>query len=212
MQLSAVPPGQLADAFRRELVGQGWDAIDDVKWRYDTKAAASVLSITGIQSIDWNDDGGGAHSMALPGGGFTPPSKRIRSTGQDQGAPFSVDPDFVCSVTTVRVPAASDPRHWSSKAGIDNSIFGRRYYRAFELRDGAIRMVRSSRAERPEIDAAAALRDNDLIPAFDNSMGYINYDPAALSTGVGSGERVPATYDIDWTASDVPCSKEKRRD
>ena len=67
-------------------------------------------------------------------------------------------------------------------------------------------MIRGSRVEQPEIDAAAAERDNGRIAAFDNSMGYIFYDPASHREAVGSGEKVPATYDIDWLAPDVPCA------
>jgi hypothetical protein len=67
-------------------------------------------------------------------------------------------------------------------------------------------MVRASRIEQPEIDAATARRDNARIAAFDNSMGMISYDPSGRKASVGNGEKVPATYDIDWTANDVPCA------
>jgi hypothetical protein len=85
-------------------------------------------------------------------------------------------------------------------------MFGRNYYRAFELRDGSIRMVRGSRVEQQEIDAVAARRDNARIVEFDNSMAWIFYDPSRQKTSVGSGGSVPATYDFDWTASEVPCA------
>src|SRR5262249_27496236 len=65
---------------------------------------------------------------------------------------------------------------------------------------------RGSRIEEPEIDAARAKRDNDRIAAFDNSMGWITYDPTRRKASVGNGETVPATYDFDWTANDVPCA------
>ena len=79
-------------------------------------------------------------------------------------------------------------------------------HEAWELRDGAIRMIRGSRVEQPEIDSATAQRDNERIAAFDNSMGWIYYRPTARKSAVGHGETVPTTYDFDWTASDVPCA------
>ena len=66
-------------------------------------------------------------------------------------------------------------------------------------------MVRGSRVEQPEIDAAAAQRDNARIAAFDNSMGWIFYEPSRHKASVGEGEKVPATFDFDWTAIEVPC-------
>lgn len=55
------------------------------------------------------------------------------------------------------------------------------------------------------IDMAAAQRDNGRIAAFDNSMGWISYDPAGKKTSIGNGETVPMTYDFDWIGPDVPC-------
>ena len=90
-------------------------------------------------------------------------------------------------------------------------MFGQNYYRAFDLRAGAIRMIRGFRVERQEIDAATARRDNDRIAAFDNSMAWVFFNPAAHAEPVGSGKLVPATYDIDWTADNVPCLSEAAR-
>jgi hypothetical protein len=119
--------------------------------------------------------------------------------------PFYNKPEYICHVTTVRLPTTTAARQWSSKASYDTHIFGRAYHRAWELRDGAIRMIRGSRVEQTEIDSAIAKRDNDRIAKFDNSMGYIFYDPAGQKTAVGDGETVPATYDFDWTADEPPC-------
>jgi hypothetical protein len=119
--------------------------------------------------------------------------------------PFYTKPEYGCNVTTVRLPSSTQARQWSSKPSFDQRIFGRNYYRAWELRDGSIRMVRGSRIEQPEIDAATARRDNARIAAFDNSMGWISYSPSRQKASVGRGETVPATYDFDWTAADVPC-------
>jgi hypothetical protein len=155
--------------------------------------------------VNWDDDGGGARSLALPGGGFSPPDRRVRASNQSSGAPFYTKPEYICNVTTVRLPTGTVARQWSSKPSYDTHLFGHEYHRAWELRDGAIRMIRGSRVEQPEIDVATAQRDNDRIAEFDNSMGYISYDPAGLKAAVGSGETVPATYDMDWTSDDVPC-------
>lgn len=206
MQFSALTPGQLQEAFRQRAIGDVWQTIETVQWRYDQKASASILTISGTGTVDWDDDGNGAKSLALPGGGFSPPERRVRSTDEHQDVPFYTKPEYGCHVTTVRLPSSTEARQWSSKASFDTRMFGRNYYRAWELRDGAIRMVRGSRIEQPEIDAASAQRDNGRIAAFDNSMGWISYRPVGQRGSVGKGESVPATYDFDWTAPDVPCA------
>ena len=205
-QFSSVTTAQLLDAFRQNAIGDTWQAIDDVKWRYDQTAQASILTVSGTGAVNWDDDGNGAKSLALPGGGFSPPERRARAQDQNRDAPFYSKPEYTCHVTTVRLPISTQAKQWSSKPSFDTRIFGRNYHRAWELRDGAIRMVRGSRVEQPEIDAAAAQRDNARIAAFDNSMGWISYDPSGQKAAVGKGEKVPATYDFDWTASDVPCA------
>lgn len=205
LQFSSASASQILEAFRQNAIGDTWQAIYDVQWRYDQKAAASVLKISGTGVVKWDDDGAGAKSLALPGGGFSPPDQRLRAPGPNVDAPFYTKPEFTCHVTTVRLPSTTQPGQWSSKKSFDTHIFGRTYHRAWELRDGAIRMIRSSRVDEPEIDAAVAIRDNGRIAAFDNSMGWISYDPAGKKGLIGKGEKVPATYDIDWTADNVPC-------
>jgi len=205
VQFSAISEGQLLELFRQGVTGGAWQTIDDVKWRYDQKAGASILTISGTAAVDWEDDGSGKKSLALPGGGFNPPERRVRIDHKD--VPFYTKPEYSCHVTTVRLPSSTKPNQWSSEKSYDTRIFGRNYHRAWELREGAIRMIRGSRIEQPEITSATALRDNDRIPAFDNSMGWIFYRPSATGkNAVGDGASVPATYDIDWTASDVPCA------
>jgi hypothetical protein len=203
-QFSAVTPGQLLEALRQRAIGDTWQSIDDVQWRYDQKAGASVLTISGTGTVNWDDDGDGAKSLALPGGGFNPPERRVRAN-ENLDVPFYTKPEYSCSVTTVRLPSSTQAKQWSSKASFDTHMFGRNYHRAWELRDGSIRMVRGFRIEQPEISAASAQRDNGRIAAFDNSMGWISYRPGGQKSAVGNGERVPATYDFDWTANDVPC-------
>lgn len=205
MQLSAVSSGQLLDVFRQRASGGDWHTIEDVQWRYDQEAGASILTISGTRTIDWDDDGSGAKSLSLPGGGFNPPPRRGRAADQDQTAPFYTAPEYTCHVTTVRLPSTTRENQWWSTDSFNTRLFGRNYYRAWELRDGSIRMVRGSRIEQPEIDASTARRDNERIAAFDNSMGWISFSPFGRRGSIGSGETVPATYDFDWLASDVPC-------
>ena len=206
IQFSSLSSGQMLEAFRQTAIGDTWQAIDDVRWRYDTKARASILTISGTGSVHWENEQAGGKSVALPGGGFNPPERRARAEGPDATLPFYTKPEYACEVTTVRLPTSTQPSQWSSKDSFDVELFGRRYHRAWELRDGSIRMVRGSRVEEPEIDAARAQRDNDRIAAFDNSMGWITYDPTRRKASVGNGETVPATYDFDWTGNDAPCA------
>ena len=205
MQFSSLSAPQLLDLYRQRATGELFQEIDDVQWRYDQKASASILTISGTGKMNWDDDGGGARSIALPGGGFNPPERRARASGQNQDVPFYQKPEYDCHVTTVRIPVSTQAGQWTSKPSFDQHFFGRQYYRAWELSDGSIRMVRGDRVEQPEIDAAVAERDNARIGAFDNSMGYISYDPHGRNGSVGNGEKVPATYDFDWTANEVPC-------
>lgn len=205
VQFSAVTPAQLLATFSQQAVGETWQTIDDVRWHYDAKAEASVLRITGKGKIDWEDDGGGARSLSLPGGGFNPPDKRVRPAEQGADVPFYSAFKYDCWVTTVRLPAATKPSRWSHNANLHDRLFGRTYYRAFELRDATIRMVRGSRVEQEEIDAATARRDNGRIAAFNNSMGVIHYDPDEPGPMTRAAVRVPATDEIDWTADTVPC-------
>jgi len=206
VQFSSVTADQLLALYRQSMVGDTWQTIEDVRWRYDQKAGASILTVTGTGDAGWEDDGGGEKSLSLPGGGFSPPERRVRGAGQDKDAPFYTEPGYSCYVTTVRLPASTDAKQWGSTASYDTRLFGRHYRRAWELRDGALRMISGSRVEQTEIDADAASRDNARIATFDNSMGWISYNPKRTKAQVGRGEHVPATYEIDWTASDVPCA------
>lgn len=204
VQFSGASSDQLSDAFRQRLAGGTWQTVDDVKWQYDEKVQASVLTIRGTWKLDWDDDGDGARSIALPGGGFSAPDRRGRAADQNQDLPYANKPDFNCHVTTIRLPASTRSGQWASKPGFDTHIFGRNYFRIFALRGGAIRMIRGSRVDHEEIDAATARRDNERIATFDNSMGYIFFDPAGQENPIANGN-VPATDELDWTADNVPC-------
>ena len=108
-------------------------------------------------------------------------------------------------MTTLRLPATTNAANWSFKTGYDTRIFGKNHYRAFDLRDGSIRLVRGLRVEQPEIDAISARRDNGRIASFDNSMAWVFYKPDVAKPPAPGGRLVPATYEIDWTADTVPC-------
>lgn len=203
-QLSSLSPDQLLTGMRQQIVGSTWQTVDEVKLHYDQKAGASVLTVVGSWEVDWEKDGG-ARSLALPGGGFNPPEKRIRPSDQDQNLPFYNKPEFGCSVTTVRLPSTTSAANWTYKSGFDTQIFGQNYYRAFDVRDGSIRMIRGFRVDSVEIDAASARQDNGRIAAFDNSKAWIFYEPLGKVAPSPARKVVPATYDIDWTADQVPC-------
>lgn len=205
VQLSPVPPEQLLAAFRQNLTGSTWQSIDAVKWRYDEKAQASILTISGTWNVDWEKDGGQARSLALPGGGFNPPEKRLRSADQDQKAPYYNDPRYSCMVTTLRVPTSTKLANWSTKNGFDARIFGENYYRVFERRSDSVRMIRGFRTESVELDPADATKDNGRITDFDNSKAYVFYDPSSQVPMTPVGPSVPATDEIDWAADNVPC-------
>ncbi len=207
VQFSALTRAQMLSGFRQQAIGDTWQTIEDVTWRYDQQAQASVLTISGTGMVDWDNDDGGVKSLALPGGGFPPPEKRIRSAEQDQALPYFSKPEYDCRVTTVRLPSMTRLGQWSHKDDIDTRMFGRTYYRAFAIGDGALRMVRGARIEQQEVDAASARRDNARIASFDNSMAWITYDPKGHNAVDRAAKPVPATYDMDWTADAVPCLK-----
>ena len=95
MQFSAVTPGQMLDAFRQQMTGDFWQTIESVQWRYDQKAQASILTIAGTGTVDWDKDDDGGRSFALPGGGFSPPERRLRSADQRRDVPFYPSPTIV---------------------------------------------------------------------------------------------------------------------
>jgi hypothetical protein len=210
-QFSGVTPDQLLTSLRQNLVGATWQTIDQARWRYDLRARASVLTISGTGTVDWEGSADGERALILPGGGFNPPDRRARSGEQDQNAPYYTEPKFTCFVTSVRLPDSTQPSNWSFNSSFDTNMFGRTFYRAFELRDGSIRMIRGSRVEQREIDAETARRDNARIAAFDNSMARISYDRLGAGSRAGTGQRVPAPDEIDWTAGNVPCLSSSAR-
>lgn len=206
-QMSAMSSDQLLQALRSSLTGDStWNSIDAVHYHFDEGEGASVLEITGTGPINWDkNDDPPKRSMSLPGGGFSPPERRQRAADQDQQAPFYHAPEFDCSVTTVRLPSDTKPGSWSHNTTFDTAMYGKVYYRAFDLRDGSLRMIRGSRAQQVEIGAAQAARDNARLSRFDNSMAWLFYDPAGNASGQASATVIPATYESDWLHSASAC-------
>ncbi|MES2698558.1 MAG: DUF3857 domain-containing transglutaminase family protein [Pseudomonadota bacterium] len=206
VELSALTEQQLLNGMRQQATGDTWQTIDAVQWHYDVEAQASVLTISGTGAVDWDDESDGSKSLTLAGGGFNPPQRRVRPSEQNQAVPYFNQSEFSCHVTTVRLPEETRPTQWTFNTAFDVRMFGANYYRAFEKRDGAMRMVRGRRIEQREISAEDAARDNARLGSFDNSMARIEFDPARESLVSRSPTaRVPATYEIDWTADNVPC-------
>jgi len=205
VQFSALTPAQLLSGMRQSLIGDTWQTIESAEWRFDEDSQASVLVISGTGAVEWDDDSDGMKELALPGGGFNPPERRIRPAEQNQDLPFYNEPSFTCYVTTVRLPQSTRAENWAFNTSLNTRMFGRNFYRVFEMRDGAVRMVRGSRVEQLEIDPDTARRDNARIGGFDNSMAWITYNPAFRTPSHQSGTRVPATFEIDWTDENVPC-------
>lgn len=210
IQYSALSPQQLTTAFRNALAGQGdWEMIEDVTYRYDRETRASILTIVGTGRVDWEDRGNGRYTLELPGGGFYPPERRQRASGEGDDAPFYNEPRYSCYATTVRLPEGTATESWGFNSTFDTLIFGRIYYRAMERReDGTIRMVRGSRTEDREIPPERARRDNERLEDFDNSRARIEYDPNREMRIWGISHSVPATYEIDWSGRNAPCLPE----
>lgn len=204
-QLSAITASQLLNAAQQSMTGDLWQSIDEARYRYDEREQAGILTIRGTGPLDWDDRESASHSMTLPGGGFNPPERRVRPTQQDQTAPYYNAPDFSCHVTTVRIPTDTEEARWSHNRDFNRLLFGRRYVRAFEVRDGAIRMIRISRIEQQELSAADAQQDNAQISSFDNSMALIYYQPSRTRRRQAAPVGVPTTDEINWAASRTPC-------
>ncbi|RXZ66669.1 DUF3857 domain-containing protein [Pelagerythrobacter rhizovicinus] len=207
VQFSALTKDQLENIFTSQMTGGStWDAVESVTYRYDPATQASILTLSGTGPVDWDDDGDGKRSLALPGGGFSPPARRQRAKDQNQEAPFYNEPGYDCHVTTVLLPSDTDPADWSYNSRFDDMMYGRMYYRAFERRDGSIRMIRGSRVEQREVDAATAARDNARLADFDNSMAWVRYRPGTESSiELLQPEEVPTVSEFDVTGSAKAC-------
>jgi hypothetical protein len=204
-QFSSLTEGQIDNAFRQEFeASEDWSQVDKVSWRFDVKEQASIVEITGKGPLEWEGYGKGSKELALPGGGFIPPTKRLRNAGQSAAVPYAIDDEFDCRVTTVRLPKATAVKDWSFNTTFTSQLFGQSYRRSFEKRDGAINMIRSRRTLETEISPDVATKDNALIAKFDNSKAVIFYDPNTADMHKPA-ETVPATYERDWVSDFSAC-------
>lgn len=207
--LSALTNQQILRSFRGEMAGSSdWDTIDAVDYRFDEATQAGIITIEGTGPINWDEEGS-SHSLTLPGGGFYPPDRHVRDAGRYADAPFAVKRVYSCHVTTVTLPEDTDLSDWGHNSQIDRELFGRAYYRQIQRsEDGRIRMIRGSRSQVEELAADTAMRHNELLDNFDNSMAIIHYDPDPDITNWTTGKPVPSLQEIDWTGADVPCLPE----
>ena len=202
---SALTEDQIETGFRGELEGSTqWDSVDDVTWRFDREAQASIISISGTGQPDWDRSTPGEVDLILPGGGYSPPQRRQRESGQDQDAPYFNQDGWACHVTTVRVPRGTKPAEWSYSSTFETYIYGRFYRRMFDQRDGAIRMISLDRIEANEVDAERAERDNARLSQFDNSMARITYEEGSANRWP-QRVRVPTTNEVDWLTDHTAC-------
>lgn len=205
-QFSSVTQAQLAQSIRSAFAGsESWDTVEDVTYRFDEETGASILTIEGTGPVDWKTSGSERY-LTLPGGGFSPPSRRVRGQNDPANVPFYTEPTYNCHVTTVRLPDDTDLENWGFNTVFRNMIYGRLYYRMMEKRDDrTIRMVRGSRTQFREISTDRAERENGRLADFDNSMARISYDPTEVMEPYGELRDVPATWEIDWAADATHC-------
>ena len=209
LQFSSVSAGQLETAFKNQLTGSAaWDTVETVSYRFDRKTQAAIFTIIGTGPVDWEDENNsGGRYLRLPGGGFSPPSRRQRSEGGAGAVPFFQPPEYSCHVTTVRLPESTAIADWSVNSVFDTMLFGETYYRMMEVRqdDRTLRLVRGNRVEQTEIAPEKAERDNKRLADFDNSMAILSYSPGAAESGWTGARPVPATFEIDWAGESPPC-------
>ncbi len=84
-QLSGLSADQLLTGLRRQIVGNTWQTVDEVKLHYDQKAAASVLTVVGSWEVDWGK--GCRRAVAgLAGRRFQPARKAASAAGPESGS------------------------------------------------------------------------------------------------------------------------------
>lgn len=213
MAFSATSANQLETGLRNELAGSAeWDTIESVRYRFDRATQASILTVTGTGPIEWEGKEGDYY-LTLPGGGFIPPSRRVRPADSPPDVPFYKPHQYSCYVTTVKLPEATRMKDWSFNSTFDTDYFGESYYRMMELRnDRTMRMVSSKRVNATEQSIEQASRDNQRLDDFDDSMAFLEFD----SFNGGWGDRVivpvPAIGEFDWTGADALCLPQTESD
>ncbi len=59
-----------------------------------------------------------------PRGGFNPPERRVRAAGPDANVPFYTKPEYVCDVTTVRLPSSTRLSNGHPRPALTQSYLG----------------------------------------------------------------------------------------
>lgn len=194
---------QLRDYWRQQLKDA---VVDSAAWRSAGAGNALVLSMAGSQTLDWDRDDDGSIDLALPGGGFFPPDKRVRPADQDQEAPWLIEfPRFGCDATSIRLPPAARGASWRFNSKPMNLVLeGRTFYRATGMVRDVARLIRVSRTLTPEISAADVRATNAAIASFDNNKAVVVM--ARKHKGpVQSGSELPFADGVDWAGTSTPC-------
>lgn len=180
---------------------------DTVSWRYISRQATLVFSLTGEGRLDWKGDDEEGRSLTIPGAGFYPPDELRRLKEQDQDAPWMTKfPRYNCWATTIRLPASTSKWQWDYEADpVDERLGGTAYWREASLHDGAVSTVMSRRVYLPEISAKQAKEVNDRIPNFNNNMSRV-FQTSAANGNRHVGAPIPPADEVDWTSPTAPCA------
>lgn len=205
---------QTAEGARQSLMKifeGGWITPEDVSWTHDETSGATAVKVSGTTELDWDSDEDGPNTE-LPGGGFYPPDRRARPSGQDLNAPYANTPGkFSCSVTRMRLPKLPKG-HWESRAKkIDMVVGGIAYYRQVNLMGDTIRLIRSSRTQLAEISSTEAAVANGLIPKFDNSKVAVWTYKGSKAVSEISDPKMPEFDAVDWLRDGSQCLPERDR-
>jgi hypothetical protein len=206
VQLATMSPDDASRALKSFFAQQsGGIQPDTAAWRYDETTAALVLQVAGTMPLDWDGDAAKGRSLSITGAGFTPPSRLIRPSEQDQSAPWLTEyPAFRCWVTTIRLPTPRTKWTWNFLSEpVNRRLGGVEYWRQASLASNIMRTVMSKRVVTPEITAADAAALNAAIPRFDNNVSQV-----FESNGSGKSvavRPVPFRDDQDWAAPMTPC-------
>lgn len=213
-QLAIMPVEDAASALKTEFrKDNAWFLPEQAQWRYDEKAAAVILNVSGTGDLEWKKyDDPGAVGWTIFGYGYYPPARRERLNARDNSLPWAIEfPVFNCFVTTLRLPAPGAGLKWDHSGNdMSQAIAGTTYWRMAELKDGIFRMISSTRNEVPEISAASAAAANARIADFDNNTASVfmarKVDPAPMrQIPVKSITEVPTADAVDWVADDTLC-------
>lgn len=175
-----------------------------VSWEYDAATNVLTLTMKGEGTVDWEGDERSGRSLGVYRSGFYPPDEMRRPAEQDQTAAWVV-PDFPryrCSTTLIKLPSASARLQWDYSAKpMNRRVGGTHYWREVGLRDGIMRVTRSTRIYTPELSAAEAKAAVDAIPTFDNTISRV-FQRAATSNRKGFADPgSPVSWDGDY-----PCA------